>query len=121
MSRTLVAAALLAQGALANLGIPQTNQLANIVAAATTTDPGLLACATAEAVISVCFDIPNFTNAPEATIASCLCCLQNTYLASEYGSCASYIKTSASKFSTEYSREYSQLSVSRERYTHRVT
>jgi hypothetical protein len=97
---------LFAEAAVANLDIPQANALAEIVRAATTTAPGLLACASAEAIIGACVnDIPNFTDAPYLVQAECLCCYSTTFVAALYGSCASYIATSAPSYSTEYTGE----------------
>ena len=103
MNNKLVAALFLAQRAVMAVDIPA-NALGNIVAAATTTDPGLLACATAFDVISYCASaIPDFTAAPEATQAACLCCYSTTELDPVYSSCANYIEDNYPGSSTEYS------------------
>jgi len=109
MARLTLAAILLAHGALANLDIPPINNLAIVIAAATTTDPGLLACVTAEAILDACFAQPGFTDAPDASQASCLCCYSGTYLEPAYSSCASYISVSAPSDTSDYSGKLDHL------------
>ncbi|KAJ9132538.1 hypothetical protein NKR23_g11191 [Pleurostoma richardsiae] len=105
MARSLAAILLLAaQGAVATLPIPTPNALAAVVAAATETDDGLLACVTAEALEAYCFDAyPDFTDLPAVTQAACLCCYSASNVADTYGSCADYISESSMRqYSTEY-------------------
>lgn len=77
----------------------------NVLAEASTTDPGLLACATADVILSSCIAKGVLeTTAPTASAKACLCCYQDYELVEEYSSCASYIynsfRTQTEAFST---------------------
>ncbi|KAM7198570.1 hypothetical protein V8F20_006100 [Naviculisporaceae sp. PSN 640] len=66
--------------------------VATVIAAATTTDEGLLACATADAITSSCYFAGSFDlTVPIQTIQQCLCCYSSIELDEIYLSCASYI------------------------------
>ncbi|KAK4214416.1 hypothetical protein QBC37DRAFT_155432 [Rhypophila decipiens] len=66
--------------------------VANVIAAATTTDAGLMACATADAITSSCYVAGSFDlDVPVETIQQCLCCYSSVELDEIYLSCASYI------------------------------
>lgn len=94
---------LLVQGVCADFEIPvKNNALAKVVALATTTNPGLLACATAEVLLEGCYSaLP--TTAPALQQAECFCCLSGDFVATIYSSCASYITASARAYTDEYS------------------
>jgi len=80
------------------LGPINVNVLADIIVGAES-DVG--ACLAGQEVIGYCVDaIPNFTDDPAVT--PCLCCYSTTNIAPVYGSCASYIKTSATARSSAY-------------------
>ncbi|KAH8900062.1 hypothetical protein GQ53DRAFT_207924 [Thozetella sp. PMI_491] len=78
--------------------------LAVVVAAATTTDPGLLACATVEAFVDGCYSAGYLdSTVPSATEAACLCCSKGTNIATAYSSCQSYVAASAKTATDAYS------------------
>ncbi len=80
--------------------------LAAVLAAATTTNPGLLACATAEGLIDGCYSAGIITSTvPFQTQAACLCCYQGTYVAPQYLSCESYIAASMRTETDAYTRK----------------
>jgi len=92
----------LSVGAVLGDGLPGINVLADVVVAAEA-PPGITACAAAEEVIDYCVDaVSSFTDNPAAT--PCICCYSTSNLAPVFGSCASYIKTSASSRTSAYSR-----------------
>ena len=83
--------------------IPHPQALALVVAAATTTDPGLMACATAEALADYCYSAGWLdATVPLQTEAACLCCYQGSYVANDFYSCASYIAASARTATAAY-------------------
>ncbi|KAK3312418.1 hypothetical protein B0H66DRAFT_538706 [Apodospora peruviana] len=81
------------------------NVVANVLAQATTTNEGLLACATADAILNSCYSAGSLEpTLPTATIANCLCCYQDVELDVVYLACASYVyytePTAVDAFST---------------------
>lgn len=99
MSRHFMAALALAHGTVALLdGKINNHAAANVVAAAATaTNPGLLACVTADAITNACFDSASLNPAmPIASMEDCLCCYSGVELDGLYFNCASYIYNTAS-------------------------
>ncbi len=94
---------LLAPVAMATFTIPGGDGLYRVAAEAE--DDGASACVTAADVVSVCANIPGFTDAPALEQEECLCCLSTTFLPDVYGNCADYLAVSATTYSSEYTRE----------------
>lgn len=83
------------------------------VGAAVDEEEGLLACATADAVINSCYSAGALeTSAPDAVFEGCVCCESGNPVVSAYSNCAEYISDSVSgrEASTIYSGNTSQLS-----------
>ncbi|KAK3939848.1 hypothetical protein QBC46DRAFT_139199 [Diplogelasinospora grovesii] len=104
MGRQFLSALLLAQGAsafldrLVNINAVNVHVIELVVAAASTTDPGLLACDTAGYIVSSCSAAGSLASTvPTASLEACLCCYKGAELAFEYSSCASYIANSVPK------------------------
>jgi len=75
------------------------NAFAGVVVAAATTDLELVACASADAVLSSCVASGWLADtAPVESAQSCLCCHDGQTLIDEYSSCSTYI---AREFPTE--------------------
>lgn len=73
-------------------GTINNHAVARVIAAATTTDKGLLACATADAITSSCYLAGSLDlTVPVETMQQCLCCYSSIELDPIYLSCASYI------------------------------
>ena len=106
MARHFVAALVLAHGTVALLdGKINNHAVANVVAAAaTTTNPGLLACVTADAITSACFGAASLNpELPIESVADCLCCYSGVELDGLYSGCASYIYYTESTATAAYS------------------
>ncbi|KAL2021102.1 hypothetical protein VTK56DRAFT_7521 [Thermocarpiscus australiensis] len=86
------------------------NLVAGVVDAAGEGDDGLLACATADAILSSC-DARGVleTTAPVASRRNCLCCYSGTAAAPAYSSCASYVSNSL--FGSDASTVYEAVSI----------
>lgn len=118
MSRKLLVALALAQASQAFLEdyvevvktvevihIPPSNlNIAADVIGAQQNNPGVTACAAADAVVTACYNRGVLeTTAAVAAQAECLCCFSSTALYPIYSACASYISNSVPGASTVYS------------------
>lgn len=71
------------------------NAVNGVMVAAAVTDAEISACATADAVLSICVASGYLDDgAPTATAKSCLCCYQGLTLKDEYSSCSTYLSAS---------------------------
>ena len=106
MARHIIAALALAHRTVALLdGKFHNHAVANVVAAAaTTTNPGLLACVTADAITDACFDAASLNpTMPIASLEACLCCYSGVELDDLYFGCASYIYNTVSTATDAFS------------------
>lgn len=106
MARHFMTALALAHGTVALLdGKINNKAVANVVAAAaTTTNPGLQACVTADAITSACFGAVSLNpSIPIASVQDCLCCYSGVELDGLYLGCASYIYNTESTATDAFS------------------
>lgn len=79
------------------------NHIKVAAVAAAEEDPAITACSIAYYAVSSCAAIDGLTDAPAATQAACICCVDSVEVDEYYGSCASYIRSNVPRSSDLYS------------------